>query len=200
MEKVEERVIKITRLMNAHLIVKVPKEAAMIGSIFIPETARETPQEAEVIQISDALSLPVDVGDRVLYGKHMGRDIEGVDGTILREEDVIAILLDDGSVIPTGDRMTIKMNQTLIYAGGTLTKQKDGELVTKSGIIIQETSLPTAQEAEILKAGPKVTAVKPGDKVFVHKRSQDPYKIGEQEFYFVTPDDLLAKLGEAVAC
>lgn len=73
------------------------------GGIIIPDSAKEKPQEAEVVaigsgRVDDAgkvIPLDVKVGDRVLFGKYSGDEIqiEGEDYLILQEGDIKAVLL-----------------------------------------------------------------------------------------------------------
>ena len=72
------------------------------GGIIIPDTAKEKPQEAEVIAVGDGkwsddgkrIKLVVKKGDTVLIGKYSGTDIkiDDVEYTILREDEVLAIV------------------------------------------------------------------------------------------------------------
>jgi chaperonin GroES len=72
------------------------------GGIFIPDTAKEKPQEAEVIAVGDGkvldsgekIQMSVKTGDRVLFGKYGGTEvkIDGEEFLILREDDVLGIL------------------------------------------------------------------------------------------------------------
>jgi len=72
------------------------------GNIIIPDTAREKPQEGEVIavgpgKISDAgskVAMEVKKGDKVLYGKYSGTEvtIDGNDYLIMRESDILAVV------------------------------------------------------------------------------------------------------------
>jgi len=72
------------------------------GGIIIPDTAKEKPQEAEVIAVGEGkwaddgkrLKLDVKKGDTVLIGKYSGTDIklEDIEYTILREDEVLAIV------------------------------------------------------------------------------------------------------------
>jgi chaperonin GroES len=78
-----------------------PKETAK-GGIIIPDTAREKPQEAEVLAVGNGktlengtrVALDVKAGDRILFGKYSGNEIkiDGEDVLILREEEVLAVL------------------------------------------------------------------------------------------------------------
>ncbi len=89
--------------LGDRIIVK-PLEAVEVtkGGIVLPDTAKEKPQEGEVVavgkgKIADGKvqSPEVKVGDRVLYGKYSGTEIStktGEDLLIMREEDVFAIV------------------------------------------------------------------------------------------------------------
>jgi len=72
------------------------------GSLYIPDTAKERPQEGTVIAVGPGrrsdegtlVALEVQAGDSVLYGKYAGTEVkvEGEDHMILRESDVLAVL------------------------------------------------------------------------------------------------------------
>jgi chaperonin GroES len=73
------------------------------GGIVLPDTAKEKPQEGEVIAVGKGKVLEngtvqapeVKVGDRVLYGKYSGNEITTKDGDellIMREEDILAVI------------------------------------------------------------------------------------------------------------
>jgi len=72
------------------------------GGIIIPDSAKDKPQEAEVIAVGNGKSLDngtcrpmsVQVGDRVLFGKYTGDEVklDGEEHVVLREEDILAIL------------------------------------------------------------------------------------------------------------
>ncbi len=71
------------------------------GSLYIPDTAKEKPQEGKVVAVGsgryeDGKLVPLDVkeGDVVLYGKYSGTDIkhQGNEYLIVRESDILAIL------------------------------------------------------------------------------------------------------------
>jgi chaperonin GroES len=84
------------------LVRRVEEEEKTKGGIIIPDTAKEKPQEAEVIAVGpgaraeDGSVTPLDVkvGDRVLFSKYGGTDvkIDGEDMTILRESDILGIV------------------------------------------------------------------------------------------------------------
>lgn len=80
-----------------------PLEAAETkkGGIIIPDTAKEKPQEGEVIEVGpgrveDGKAVPMEVkkGDRILYGKYSGTEvsIDGNDMLIMRESDILAVV------------------------------------------------------------------------------------------------------------
>jgi chaperonin GroES len=72
------------------------------GGIIIPDTAKEKPQEGEVVEVGNGKLLengdrvPVDVksGDRILFGKYSGSEvkIDGQEYLILREDEILAVL------------------------------------------------------------------------------------------------------------
>ena len=72
------------------------------GGIIIPDTAKEKPQEGEVMEVGTGrktddgklITLEVKKGDRVLYGKYSGTEvaIEGEDFLIMRESDILAVI------------------------------------------------------------------------------------------------------------
>ncbi|TGK09896.1 co-chaperone GroES [Leptospira fletcheri] len=80
-----------------------PKQEAeeKIGSIFVPDTAKEKPQEGKVVEVGsgryeDGKLVPLEVksGDVVLYGKYSGTEIksDGKEYLIIRESDILAIV------------------------------------------------------------------------------------------------------------
>src|SRR3954452_5229359 len=93
---------KFRPLADRILIKRIEKEERSSGGIIIPDTAKEKPQEGEVVAIGNGKRmengqvqpLDVKVGDRVLFGKYSGSEIK-IDGTehlILREEEVLGVL------------------------------------------------------------------------------------------------------------
>ncbi len=89
-------------LYDRVLVKRLESEEKSAGGLFIPETAKEKPQQAEVVAVgtgrltdkNDTVPLVVKVGDRVLFGKYAGDEIklEGVEHIILRESDILAIV------------------------------------------------------------------------------------------------------------
>jgi chaperonin GroES len=84
------------------LVRRIEEKETVKGGIIIPDTAKEKPQEGEVIAVGNGKVLengtkvPMDVkaGDRVLFGKYSGTDIkiDGQEYLILREDEILAIL------------------------------------------------------------------------------------------------------------
>jgi chaperonin GroES len=81
---------------------RVEEEAKTKGGIIIPDTAKEKPQEGEVIAVGpgardeDGKRIPMDVkaGDRILFGKWSGSEvkIEGDELLIMKESDILGVL------------------------------------------------------------------------------------------------------------
>jgi len=77
-------------------------EKTTAGGIIIPDTAKEKPQEGEVIAVGngkrvdngDVQPMDVKVGDRILFGKYSGSEIkiDGQEHLILREDEVLGVL------------------------------------------------------------------------------------------------------------
>jgi len=93
--------VNVTPLHDRVLIKRIEEKETVKGGIIIPDTAKEKPQEGEVIavgagRIEKGARIPLDVkaGDRVLFGKYSGSDIKLDDEEylILREEEILAKL------------------------------------------------------------------------------------------------------------
>jgi len=91
------------RPLHDRLLVKRLEEKEPVqGSIIIPDTAKEKPQEAKVLAVGpgrvtdDGKLQPLDikVGDTVVFGKYAGTEvkIDGEDLLIIREDDVLGVL------------------------------------------------------------------------------------------------------------
>jgi len=93
--------VKVTPLHDRVIIRRIEEKESVKGGIIIPDTAKEKPQEGEVIAVGagklekgQRIPLDVEVGDRVLFGKYSGTDIklDDEDYLILREEEILAKL------------------------------------------------------------------------------------------------------------
>jgi len=74
-----------------------PAEEKTAGGIYIPDTAKEKPQQGKVVAVGNGtkdITLTVSVGDEVLYGKYAGTElnVEGKDYLMMRESDILAIV------------------------------------------------------------------------------------------------------------
>jgi chaperonin GroES len=84
------------------LVKRVEEEAKTKGGIIIPDTAKEKPQEGEVLAVGPGarddsgkrVDLDVKVGDRILFGKWSGTEVklEGDDLIIMKESDILGVL------------------------------------------------------------------------------------------------------------
>ncbi len=94
--------MKIRPLHDRLVVRRIEEKETAKGGIIIPDTAKEKPQEGEVLAVGtgrildDGKKLPlvVKVGDKILFGKYTGTEIklEGEDVLILREDEVLAVL------------------------------------------------------------------------------------------------------------
>jgi len=92
---------KVNPLSDRVVIKAVEESEQMRGGLYIPDTAKEKPQQGEIIAVGpgkyeDGKLVPmgVKVGDKVLYGKYSGTEvtIDGDQLLILRESDVLAVI------------------------------------------------------------------------------------------------------------
>jgi chaperonin GroES len=93
---------KLTPLHDRIVIRRVEEAETSRGGIIIPDSAKDKPQEGEVIAVGKGKSneegkvhpLEVKAGDRILFGKYAGTEIkiDGEDFLIMREEEVLGIL------------------------------------------------------------------------------------------------------------
>ena len=94
--------MKIRPLYDRIVVKRVEDKEVMQGGLYIPDTAKEKPQEGEVVavgkgkRLEDGKVIPLDVqvGDHILFGKYSGSDIklDGEEYLIMREEDVLGVL------------------------------------------------------------------------------------------------------------
>src|ERR1700747_3241503 len=90
--------VTVTPLHDRILVKRIEEKETVKGGIIVPDTAKEKPQEGEVIAVGAGklhegkrIPLDVEVGDRILFGKYSGPElkIEDEEYLILREDDVL---------------------------------------------------------------------------------------------------------------
>ncbi|MGY8916454.1 MAG: co-chaperone GroES, partial [Flavobacteriales bacterium] len=84
-------------LADRVLIEPMAAETKTASGIYIPETAKEKPQQGKVVAVGPGTKddkITVKIGDTVLYGKYTGTELklEGKDYLIMRESDIFAII------------------------------------------------------------------------------------------------------------
>lgn len=92
--------VNITPLHDRVLVKRFEEKESVKGGIIIPDSAKEKPQEGEVVAVGagkvtdkgDRIALDVKVGDRILFGKYSGNDIKIDDEEymILKEDEILA--------------------------------------------------------------------------------------------------------------
>ena len=95
--------MKLKPLGDRVLVKRIEAKEEARGGIIIPDTAKEKPQEAEVVALGDGklddngkrVPMTVEAGNRVLIGKYTGQDIkiDDVEHTIVREDEILAIVV-----------------------------------------------------------------------------------------------------------
>ena len=93
---------RVRPLHDRLLVRRIEEKETAKGGIIIPDTAKEKPQEGEVLAVGNGKTLdngtkvPMDVkvGNKILFGKYSGTEIkvDGEDVLILREDEVLAVL------------------------------------------------------------------------------------------------------------
>ena len=94
--------MKLRPLHDRILVKRVDEGETIQGGIIIPDTAKEKPQQGEVIaagngkrlESGERAELDVKTGDKILFGKYSGAEvkIDGVEYLILREDEILAVL------------------------------------------------------------------------------------------------------------
>ena len=93
--------LKIKPLADRVVIKALEETEQMRGGLYIPDTAKEKPQQGEVVAVGEGryeegkrIPMDVKVGNKVLYGKYSGTEVtlEGEQYLILRESDVLAVV------------------------------------------------------------------------------------------------------------
>jgi len=99
----EAKSMNVRPLHDRIIIQRLDEGEQKVGGIIIPDSAKEKPQEGEVISVGKGKSndegkvfpLAVKEGDRILFGKYSGTEIklDGEDFIIMREEEVLGVLV-----------------------------------------------------------------------------------------------------------
>jgi len=94
--------MKVRPLHDRLVVRRIEEKEQVKGGIIIPDSAKEKPQEGEVVAVGNGKvlddgkrqALDVKVGDKILFGKYSGTDIkiDGEEMLILREDEVLAVL------------------------------------------------------------------------------------------------------------
>jgi chaperonin GroES len=94
--------VKIKPLADRIVVEPLEETEEMRGGLYIPDTAKEKPQQGTVVAVGpgrrtdkgELLKVEINTGDRVLYGKYSGTEVtvDGNDYLIVKESDVLAVL------------------------------------------------------------------------------------------------------------
>jgi chaperonin GroES len=94
--------MKVIPLYDRVLLKRLEEQEVKKGGIIIPDTAKEKPQEAEVIEVGKGvvtpegktIALEVKKGDKVLIGKYSGTEvnIDGIEHVIVKEDEILGII------------------------------------------------------------------------------------------------------------
>jgi chaperonin GroES len=94
--------MKVRPLYDRILVKRVEEETKTAGGLFIPDTAKEKPQQGVIVAVGNGKlqddgslrKLEVKAGDKILFAKYSGSDIkmDGVEHMILREDDILGVI------------------------------------------------------------------------------------------------------------
>ena len=95
------------RPLHDRVVVKrIEEGATMQGGLYIPDSAKEKPQQGEVVAVGNGkkddngkpIPLDVQAGDRILFGKYSGSDIKlnGNEYLIMREDEILGVITTNG--------------------------------------------------------------------------------------------------------
>jgi chaperonin GroES len=94
--------MNVRPLHDRILLKRIEEKETVKGGIIIPDSAKEKPQEGEVVAVGkgkktdkgELISLDVKAGDRILFGKYSGTEIkiEGEEYLIIREDEVLGVI------------------------------------------------------------------------------------------------------------
>lgn len=94
--------MKVKPLADRVLVKRVEEGETKKGSIIIPDTAKEKPQQGEIIAVGtgrlndkgERVALDVKEGDKVFFSKYAGTEIklDGIEYLIMREDDILAVI------------------------------------------------------------------------------------------------------------
>jgi chaperonin GroES len=94
--------VNLKPLFDNVVVEHVEQDAKTTGGVFLPDTAKEKPQEGKIVAVGkgkygdDGKLIPIEVkaGDKILFGKYSGSEFkhEGEDLLILREDDILGII------------------------------------------------------------------------------------------------------------
>lgn len=94
--------MSFTPLHDRVLVRRIESDAKTSGGLIIPDTAKEKPQEGEIVAIGagakdedgERIAMDVKAGDRILFGKWSGTEIklDGEDLMIMKESDILGVM------------------------------------------------------------------------------------------------------------
>jgi chaperonin GroES len=94
--------MELRPLHDRVLVKRLEESESKVGSIIIPDSAKEKPQQAEVVAVGGGklleagsrASIDVKPGDRILFGKYSGSEIKvgGEEYLIVREDEILAVV------------------------------------------------------------------------------------------------------------
>ena len=156
------------RPLHDRVIVRRIEEGEQVrGGIIIPDTAKEKPQEGEVVAVGEGKykedgtrqSLDVKQGDRVLFGKYSGSEIkiDGEELLIMREDEILGIIERAGAASRQKGRQVVKQTQPLFCSRSNSTFSRREERMAKQVIHGEESRAAILRGINQLADAVKIT-------------------------------------------
>lgn len=181
------------RLLDDRVCVRRDAEVTKIGLIHVPEIARKKPIEGIVTAVGAAkhlangLTRPLDVkvGDRVMFGKYSGTEIDGQ--LVMREDDIIGVI-DGGGIRLLQDRVVLLQDEADKKIGRLHLPESARRRPRKGIVRFVGPGLRTK------KGGfwPMDERIKPGARVIYHVYAGDDIELAGEEFLMMRVTDLHA--------
>ena len=130
--------VSVTPLHDRILVKRIEEKETVKGGIIVPDTAKEKPQEGEVIAVGAGklhegkrIPLDVEVGDRILFGKYSGTEIkiEDEEYLIFREDDVLGKMAKAAKALPRNGNFLSVYDERPLQRSHKIPRKKQRRLV-----------------------------------------------------------------------
>jgi len=186
---------KAVKPIGDRVLVKVDKEEEKTaGGILLPSSAQKKPTAGAIVQAASTVTT-VKAGDRVVYSKYAGTDVDitGEEHVLLKVEDVIATLplgAKVDSMKPLSDRVLVKqVSAQTQTSGGVLLTTESADKPTIGEVLAVGAGKEDSETKEVVKVNVAV-----GSSVLYSKYSGTEFEEDDQKYIVIREGDILAVL------